>query len=127
MKDLKKNFTSRQFKMGGYQTLVMVIVIALVIVLNLVVHKLNITVDLSSDQKYTLTEKSKELASGIQDSIKMYYMCQDGSENVMIEKVLDQYDGLGKIEVIEKDPVIYPQFSKEYTEDEINKIGRAHV
>ena len=120
MKDLKKNFTSRQFKMGGYQTLVMVIVIALVIVLNLVVHKLNITVDLSSDQKYTLTEKSKELASGIKDSIKMYYMCQDGSENVMIEKVLDQYDGLGKIEVIEKDPVIYPQFSKEYTEDEIN-------
>ena len=89
MKDLKKNFTSRQFKMGGYQTLVMVIVIVLVIVLNLVVHKLNITVDLSSDQKYTLTEKSKELASGIKDSIKMYYMCQDGSENVMIEKVLE--------------------------------------
>lgn len=120
MKDFKKNFTSRRFKMGGYQTLVMVIVLVLVIVLNLVVHKLNITVDLSSDQKYTLTEKTKELASGISDSIKMYYMCQDGSENVMIEKVLDQYNGLGKIEVIEKDPVIYPQFSKEYTEDEIN-------
>ena len=65
MKDLKKNFTSRQFKMGGYQTLVMVIVIVLVIVLNLVVHKLNITVDLSSDQKYTLTEKSKELENQI--------------------------------------------------------------
>lgn len=119
MKGLKENFTSRKFKMGGYQTLVMGIVIVLVIVLNLVVNKLNITVDLSSDQKYTLTEKTKELAGGIKDTIKMYYMCQSGSENVMIEKVLDQYNGLGNIEVIDKDPVIYPKFSEEYTDDEI--------
>lgn len=119
MKGLKENFKSRKFKMGGYQTLVMVIVIVLVIILNLVVNKMNITVDLSSDQKYTLTEKTRELAKGIKDTVKMYYMCQDGSENVMIEKVLDQYNGLGNIEVIEKDPVIYPKFSQKYTDEEI--------
>ena len=119
MKDIKKSFTSRKFKMGAYQTLVMVIVIVLVIVLNLVVNKMNITEDLSSDQKFTLTEETKKLAGGIKDKITMYYMCQDGSEQVQIEKVLDQYDGLGTITVVDKDPVIYPNFSKEYTQDEI--------
>lgn len=118
--DLKKSFKSRRFKMGGYQTLVMVIVIVLVIVLNLVVNKMNITVDLSSDKKYTLTEDTKKLAAGIEDKIKMYYMCQEGNQMTQIEKVLEQYDGLGNIEVVDKDPVLYPNFSKEYTDDEIN-------
>ena len=80
MNDFKKSFSNRRFKMGGYQTLVMVIVIVLVIVLNLVVNKLNISVDLSSGQKYTLTEDSKKLASGVQDSVKMYFMCPEGQE-----------------------------------------------
>lgn len=119
MKDLKKSFKSRKFKMGGYQTLVMVIVIVIVVVLNLVVNKLNITVDLSSDQKYTLTEDTKKLAADIKDEIKLYYMCQDGNQTAPIEKVLEQYDGLGNIEVVNKDPVVYPNFSKEYTDDEI--------
>lgn len=48
MKGIKNSFKSRKFKMGGYQTLIMVIVIILVIGLNLVVNKMNITVDLSS-------------------------------------------------------------------------------
>lgn len=119
MKNFKQSFSNRRFKMGGYQTLVMVIVVVLVVVLNLVVNKLDITVDLSSDQKYTLTEESKKLAGSIQDPVKMYYMCQEDQEEVMIEKVLRQYDGLGNIEVIQKDPVIYPAFSKQYTEEEI--------
>lgn len=119
MKDLKKSFKSRRFRMGGYQTLVMVIVIVLVIVFNLVINKLNLMVDLSSDQKFTLTEDTKNLAAGIKDTIKFYYMCQEGNQSTQIEKVLEQYDGLGNIEVVDKDPVVYPNFAKEYTEDEI--------
>lgn len=117
MKGIKKSFKSRRFKMGGYQTLVMVIVIVLVVVLNLVVNKMDITVDLSSDQKYTLTEDTKKLVGGIKDKIKLYYMCQEGNQTVQIEKVLDQYNGLGTIEVIDKDPVVYPNFAKEFVED----------
>lgn len=119
MKDVKKSFKNRKFKMGGYQTLVMVIVIVLVIVLNLVVNKMNITIDLSSDQKYTLTEDTKKLAAGIKDTVKLYYMCQDGNQNSVIKKVLEQYNGIGNIEVINKDPVVYPNFSKQYTDEQI--------
>ncbi len=119
MKGFKKSFKSRNFKMGGYQTLVMVIVIVLVVVLNLVVSKMNITVDLSSDKKFTLTEASTKYASAIKDEITMYYMCEAGNEASVIEKVLEQYDGLGKIKVVDKDPVVYPTFAKQYTDSEI--------
>ena len=119
MKDVKKSFKDRKFKMGGYQTLVMVIVIVLVVVLNLIVNKMNISVDLSSDKKYTLTEDTKKLAQGIKDKVKLYYMCQEGNQQSVIEKVLEQYNGLGNIEVVDKDPVVYPNFSKQFTDEEI--------
>lgn len=118
-KDIRSSFSDRKFKMGGYQTLIMVIVIVVVVVLNLIVGKMNITVDLSSDKIYTLTEDTKNLAQGLQDEITLYYMCQDGNETTQIEKVLDEYKKLSHITVETKDPVQYPNFSKNYTEDEI--------
>ena len=36
-----------------------------------------------------------------------------------IEKVVDNYDGLGTIKVVKKDPVVYPNFSKTYTDEDI--------
>ena len=43
----------------------------------------------------------------------------NGSEMTQIEKVVDNYDGLGTIKVVKKDPVVYPNFSKTYTDEEI--------
>ena len=104
MKGIKNSFKSRKFKMGGYQTLIMVIVIILVIGLNLVVNKMNITVDLSSQKMFTLTSDTTNLADKIKDKVTLYYMCQDG---------------LGTIKVVKKDPVVYPNFSKTYTDEDI--------
>lgn len=115
----RQSFSSRKFKMGGFQTLTMVIVVVVVVVLNLIVGKMNITKDLSSDKIYSLTEDTVKMAEKMQDTITIYHMVQSGRENIAIEKVLEQYDKLGHISVEKKDPVIYPNFSKSYTDDEI--------
>ena len=117
--NVKQSFASRSFKMGGFQTLVMVIVIALVVVLNLIVGKMNLSVDLSSDKIYTLTEESKELIKGLSDDIILYYMCQSGNEVEQIEKVLNEYDSLSHVTLEKKDPVVYPNFAKNYTDEEL--------
>ena len=119
MKGIKSSFKNRKFKMGGYQTLIMVIVIILVIGLNLVVNKMNITVDLSSQKMFTLTEDTTNLVKKIDDKVTLYYICQDGSEMDQIEKVVNKYDGLGNVKVVKKDPVVYPNFSKTYTDEEV--------
>lgn len=125
-KNIKQAFSDRGFKMGGFQTLIMVIVIAVVVVLNLIVGKLDISVDLSSDNMYTLTEDTRNLADTIEDDIVIYYLCQDGQETlntgtktIDIEKILKQYGNLKHISVEKKDPVQYPTFAKEYTEEEV--------
>lgn len=117
--NIKQAFSSRSFKMGGFQTLVMVIVIVLVVVINLVVGKMNLSVDLSSDKIYTLTDESKDLINGLSDDITLYYMCQSGNEIEQIEKVLNEYDSLSHVAVEKKDPVVYPNFAKNYTDEEL--------
>ena len=128
-KGLKKSFSSRKFKMGGFQTLVMVIVIAVVIVLNLVVKKMDITVDLSRNGMYSLSDDSKKVADSLKEDVVIYYLCQDGGESISagagyktinMENIVRQYEELPHITVEKKDPVLYPNFAKDYTEDEIS-------
>ena len=125
-KNIKQAFSSRNFKMGGFQTLIMVVVIAVVIVLNLIVGKMDLSVDLSKDDMYTLSEETRNLASGLQDEITIYYLCQEGQEtlnigkNIDIERIVDQYGKLAHIKVEKKDPVQYPAFAKEYTDEEVS-------
>lgn len=116
----KKSFTNRRFKLGAYHTVITVIVLTVVIVLNLMVTKMNITVDLSSDAKYTLTDETKKMVKGVGDKIKLYYMVQEGNEVDLIKKVVEQYGKIsGNLSVETKDPVLYPTFASEYTEDDV--------
>lgn len=128
-KGFRNSFSDRKFKMGGFQTLIMVVVIAVVIVLNLIVSKMNITIDLSSDSMYSLTEDTKKIADSLKDDIIIYYMCEDGSESITvgsgyktinIENIVRQYGEQKHITVEKKDPVRYPNFAKTYTDDEIS-------
>lgn len=114
-----QSFSSRKFKMGGFQTLTMILVLVVVVVLNLLVGKLNITVDLSSDQIFSLTDETKNMVDGMEDDITIYHMVQSGKEAAAIEKVLDEYERLSHIHVEKKDPVMYPNFAKDFTDDEI--------
>ncbi len=115
----KQSFSNRKFKMGGFQTLTMVIVIIVVIILNLIVGKMNITVDLSSDKIYSVTEDTRKMVNGLSDDITIYHLVQDGNEDVAIEKVLEEYEKLDHVSIEKKDPVIYPNFAKEYTDEEV--------
>lgn len=118
--NFKQSFSNRRFKMGAYHTLITAIVLIVIVVLNLLVTKMNITVDLSSDQKYTLTEDTKNMVKNLNNKITLYYIVQDGQEVDVIRKVVDQYAKAGgNVKVETKDPVVYPTFTKQYTEDEV--------
>ena len=118
---IKKSFSSHRLKTGAYSSFVTVLLVALIVVVNLVFGKLELTTDLSSGGLFTLSKETKELAKDIEDEVTIYYMVQDGSEFDYIEKVIKQYDKLGKnIKVVSKDPVANPGFAAQYVEDEIS-------
>jgi ABC-2 type transport system permease protein len=119
---IKASFSGRKFRGRMYITVLTAVVFVIIMVINMLVTKLNIQVDLSSGKMYTLTENTMELVSDLSDDLTIYYLVQSGNEMELFKKVVEKYDGLSnKITLEYKDPVLYPTFAKEYTEEEISE------
>ena len=132
--ELKKSFSSRKFKMGSFQTMIMIIVIAVVVVLNIIVARLGFSKDMNTDYLYSLSDDTVTFISGLKDDITIYYLVEDGKEtiagnaeemgganikNINIENIINLYDGYDHITVEKRNPVLYPNFAKDYTEEEV--------
>lgn len=118
---IKRSFTSRQFKSGAYSSVITVIVIALVVVVNMVFNKLDLSTDLTSDSLFTLTKDSQKVLKDVKDDITIYYMVTKSEEQDYIKRVIKQYNKVSDhIKVVTKDPVVYPNFSRKYVDDAVS-------
>lgn len=118
---IKRSFSSRQFKSGAYSSFITIIVVALVVIINLLFSRLELSTDLSSGNLFTLSKETKNIVKGSKDKISIYYMVQDGAQQEHIERVVNQYKKLGSnVSVVRKDPVKFPNFTKQYVDNEIS-------
>lgn len=119
---IKASFQSRMFRNGGYSMVIVLAVIILAVFVNLFTAKLDLKVDMSSEGLYTLTEETEKIVEGMKDDIEIYYVVQEGSEDTVIQEILERYDKLSdKITVSNRDPVKYPKFVGNYTSEESNR------
>ncbi len=117
---LKASFSGRKFKSGAYTSIITVIILVLLVVVNLIISKMDLKIDLSANQYYTLTQPTKDLVKGVKDDISIYYLVETGKETRVFRRIADKYESLSKhIKVVLKDPVLYPKFASQYVEDEI--------
>ncbi|MFA9463339.1 MAG: Gldg family protein [Velocimicrobium sp.] len=117
---IKHSFTPKRIKSGAYQSTIIAVVVAIVVIINLMATQMDLKIDLSDDAMYTLTNDTKNLIAGLDDNITIYYIVQEGKETSQIQNIVDQYDGLsGKVKVVEKDLVLYPNFTKDYTNEDV--------
>lgn len=117
---IKKSFANQQFKSGAYSTFVTILVIALVVIVNLVFNKLDLSTDLSSGSLFTLSKDTKKMVKDIEEDITIYYMVQKGMEEDYVQRVVEQYKKISShVKVEAKNPVVYPAFSKQFVDDEI--------
>lgn len=119
---MKASFSGRKFRSGAYTTVVSAIVIVMILVVNLIVTKMNIQVDLSSNSMYTISNETKSFLKDLKDDITIYYMVQQGNEQEVYQKIANQYvKQSDKITLEKKDPVLYPQFASQYVTDEVTE------
>lgn len=112
---IRKSFSSRQFQSGAYSTFITVLVIAIVVVINLVFSKLDLSTDLSQGSLFTLSTDTKEVLKDNDKKITLNYMVSSGEEIDYIENVLDQYAKASKqISIHKVDPVVNPAFASKY-------------
>ncbi len=118
---MKASFSGRKLKSGAYVSLVSVVVVVILLVANMLVSSLKIEPDLSSQGMYTLTDDTKNLVKGLKDDITVYYIAPSGGELDLFKKIITKYDNLSdKISVVYKDPVLYPTFTKDYTDEKVS-------
>lgn len=121
-KKIKQSFTNQSFKTGAYSSVVTVIVIAIIILVNLVASKMNLSTDISSGSLYSVSDEAKEILKNADANITIYYMVEDGKEDDYIEKALEPFEHISdKVKVEKKNPVLYPTFATEYTDEAISQ------
>ena len=116
----RNSFRSRAFRAGGYSLAAAAIVIAIAVALNLMVGALPASwtkVDLTDTGLYSLSSQTEQLVAGLEEDVTVYWIVQDGSQDSTMEQLLERYKSLSKhLDVVEKDPVVYPSFAQQYTD-----------
>ncbi|MGN0707570.1 MAG: Gldg family protein [Faecalibacterium sp.] len=122
---LKKCFSSpapldggRVFRSGVYSTAILAAAVVLAVLVNLVVRAIPskyTEFDLSEAGLYTLGDTSLELVRGLEQDVTIYYLCETGSEDAILTKLLDRYAAeSAHLRWEQKDPAIYPTFAAQY-------------
>jgi ABC-2 type transport system permease protein len=114
---------SRRFRIGTYSIIYTIVVIAIIAIINLAINRLPSTytsLDMTSNSLFNLSEQTKQIVSGLEDEVTVYWMVQTGYEESKVQTLLDRYSDLSdNFKVVTKDPIVYPNFAKQYTDEDL--------
>lgn len=113
----------KALKNGSYSMVYTVILIAVIVVINLIVAEIPTRytqIDVSTQKLYTISDKTKEFLDELDQDVTIYHIVQNGNEDDVVEKLLTRYEETSShIKVEKKDPVLYPNFTSQYTEEDV--------
>lgn len=108
---------------GSYSLIITAIALALLIVVNIFASALPSTLtqyDISASQLYSITSNTKAVVNALTKDVTIYWIVQADEEDKVIENLLDKYDSLSDhIEVVKKNPDVYPTFAQQYTDETV--------
>lgn len=108
---------------GSYSLMISAIVLAILIALNVFVSALPKSMtkyDISASKLYSITSNTKVVVNSLTQDVTIYWIVQSGEEDDVIENLLSKYESLSdRIEVVKKNPDIYPTFAKQYTDETV--------
>ena len=109
---------SRAFKNGAYASVLCAVMLALVVALNLFVGALPakyLRYDMTENKLYSLSQETEDLCAALTQDVTFYYLGRTGQEDAAVTELLDKYkDASSHIQVVQKDPVLYPTFGAAY-------------
>jgi ABC-2 type transport system permease protein len=119
--NISKSFKANRFKYGAYSTVTTALVLAILLVVNLAVGKLNIKKDLTLDKLYTLTDETSKILKDLKKETKIIVFFETGHEDPNIAAVVEKYKAASDKLVVEKrDPIKQPQLAQKYSKDNKN-------
>lgn len=106
-------------KGGSYSLIITAIVLAILIVINILISALPSSLtkyDISSSRLYSITSNTKVVVNSLKQDVTIYWIVQSGTEDQVIENLLEKYKNLSEhIKIVKKNPDVYPTFAQQYT------------
>jgi len=122
------SFKAKKFKYGGYATLTVAFVLAILVAVNLLVDLVPLKADLTKEQLYSLSEQTFKILDRLEQEVEIFVLAQIGKENLMVQEILKKYDKrTDNIKVSQVDPYRNPGFAKQYEEEEGRTPGENSV
>ena len=122
--NLKKSFNNKQLRIGGYSTIVSLVVVVIIVVVNLIVTQLPsiyTKFDTSDLKLYSISDESAEIIKANNMNIDMYLIAETGTEDTIINELLGRYVSLNSnIRLHKVDPMLNPSFISKYTTKELS-------
>jgi ABC-2 type transport system permease protein len=119
----KKSLRTRAFRAGAYSVFAGLLVAAIAVALNLIVSALPSSVtqmDVTASGLYTVSEQTRQIVSGLTKDVAIYWLVQPTTEEGALERLLENYKELSpRVSVKKIDPVEFPNFAAEYTDEKI--------
>lgn len=113
-----RSFKNKNFKYGGYATLLSIITIGILVILNLLAEQVPLKLDLSKNKIFSLSKQTYEIISDLDREITIYALYESGKENTDITEILKKYaDKSKKIHLKFVDPNKNPGFVKKYAKN----------
>jgi ABC-2 type transport system permease protein len=118
--NLSQSFKDKNFKYGGYATLLFLFMLAILVVVNLLAAVLPLKFDLSENKLFSLSKETIAMLKKIDRDVTIYALYPAGRENKSIVEVLRKYqDNSKRVSLKMLDPNKNPGFVKKYaTADE---------
>ena len=112
-------------KHGSYRAGMSAIACAAVILVNLIAANLPsqyLKYDVSEQKLFTTGEQTAEILEALDEDVTLYLIAQQGSEDTTLLELLERYEGLSEhITVETRDPVLYPNFVSQYTDENLSE------
>lgn len=110
-------------KGGTYSLLMTGIVLAILVAVNVFVSVLPSSLtkyDMSATKLYSITSNTKAVVNALEKDVKIYWIVQADEEDAVLENLLSKYESLSDhIQVVKKNPDVYPTFASKYTSEEV--------
>lgn len=112
-------------KHGTYRAGMSVFACVAVVLINLITVNLPsqyLKYDISEQKLFTTGEQTAEVLEKLDEDITLYLIAQQGGEDTTLLELLDRYEGLSDhITVDTIDPVLYPNFVSQYTDENLSE------
>lgn len=119
-----EGINKKYLKNGSYSVAISAVFIVIVVVVNLIVNEIPSKyseIDISNSKIYSIGEQTTDMLDELEKDVMIYQIAQSGLEDEVISNLLKKYEeGSDHIKVEVKDPIVNPQFTSEYTDQQVS-------